>query len=278
MGAEVVTQGGAAFEARVLGFAVMGYLLAAALSAISTAFGTGRQRATFGLLAGALTLHTLAIGYRWVRLDHGPYVDMFEILSSNVWSLHLAAVVVFLSLPRLRPALAATLLLLAVLTVWMWLTPVKDTMAPVTYSTIWLPIHVTLGKFFLGLATPATGLALILLCRELAGMPFTSLPDTTALETAIYRLLLIAVVFQSLMLLAGAAWAQNAWARYWGWDPLESWAFITWTATLLFLHLRPRVAARPKFSAMFSILIFCLAFYTFFGVPFISTSPHKGAI
>lgn len=277
MAAELA-QSGAAFEARVLGLAVALYLSATALSVYSTVRGAGRQRASFALLMGGLALHTGAIALRWVRLGHGPYVDMFEILSSNVWSLHLVVLLVFLTLPRLQPALAATLPLLAVLTVWMWLTPVKDTMVPVTYNTIWLPIHVTLGKFFLGLATPAAGLALIVLCREALGRPVASLPDTSAVECVIYRLLLIAVVFQSLMLIAGAAWAQNAWARYWGWDPLESWAFVTWTATLLFLHLRSRSGPRPMFAAMFGLLIFALAFYTFFGVPFLSTSPHKGAI
>lgn len=278
MHSSVYARYGVAFEAQLLGIAVALYLAAAAYSVFSTAFGTGRQRATFWLLGGALALHAMAIANRWDRLGHGPYVDMFEILSSNVWSLHLAAFLVFLGLPRLRPALAATLPLLAVLTIWMWFTPVRDTLAPVTYATVWLPIHVTFGKFFLGLATPATGLGLVLLCRQALGAPVSSLPHSDALESDIHRLLLVAVVFQSLMLIAGAAWAQNAWTRYWAWDPLESWAFVTWTATLLFLHLRPRSTARPMLAAFFSLLIFVLAFYTFFGVPFISTSPHKGAV
>lgn len=273
-----ITQTGAVFEARILTTAVLCYLAAAAYSVFSTGFGAGRQRATFALLGAALILHTLAIAFRWARLGHGPYVDMFEILSSNVWSLHLAALLVFLSLSRLRPALSTTLPLLSVLTVWMWVTPAKDTLPPVTYATIWLPIHVTLGKFFLGLATPAAGVGLVLIGRKVLGASFSSLPDTPSLETYIYRLLLVAVIFQTLMLIAGAAWAHNAWSRYWGWDPLESWAFVTWTATLLFLHLRPRSSARPMLGAAFSLLIFGLAFYTFFGVPFISTSPHKGAI
>ena len=275
---DIVARDGAAFEAQMLGVAIVIYLAATALSVVVTASGRARQHVTLGLVAIALTFHTIAIAYRWTRLGHGPYVDMFEILSSNVWSLHLAALVVFLSLPRLQPALAATLPPLAVLTIWMWLTPAKDTLHPVTYATIWLPIHVTLGKFFLGLVTPATGLGIIVIGRRALGITLPSLPDSETLESYIYRLLLIAAVFQSLMLIAGAAWAQNAWSRYWAWDPLESWAFVTWTGSLLFLHMRPRSTARPMLSAAFSLLIFGLAFYTFFGVPFISTSPHKGAI
>jgi len=273
----VIAEIGAPLEAQLLGIAIALYLAATAHSVFSTAFRSGCQETAFVLMVVALACHTAAIGSRWGRLSHGPYVDLFEILSSNVWSLHLAAFAVFL-VPRLQPALAATLPLLAVLTIWLWFTPAKDTLAPVTYATGWLPIHVALGKIFLGLATPAAGLGLVLLCRKALGASFSSMPDSGSLETDIYRLLLIAVVFQSMMLIAGAAWAQNAWARYWGWDPLESWAFVTWTATLLFLHMRPRSAAGPMLGAFFSILIFCLAFYTFFGAPFLSTAPHKGAI
>lgn len=274
----MVAQLGGGFEAQVLGVAVVLYLAGAAHSIYATAFRSGREESTFGILLVALTFHSVAIMLRWGRLGHGPYVDMFEVLSSNVWSLHLAAILVFACLPRLQPALATTLPLLAVLTIWMWLTPVKDTLSPVTYATIWLPIHVILGKLFLGLATPAAGLGIVLLGRRVLHKPFSNLPDSRSLEASAYRLLLIAVVFQSLMLIAGAAWAQNAWARYWGWDPLESWAFVTWTATLLYLHMRPRSTAQPMLGAIFSLLIFGLAFYTFFGVPFISTAPHKGAI
>ena len=36
----------------------------------------------------------------------------------------------------------------------------------------------------------------------------------------------------------GAWWANSAWGRYWGWDPKEVWAFITWTVYAGYLHAR----------------------------------------
>ena len=42
----------------------------------------------------------------------------------------------------------------------------------------------------------------------------------------------------TLSILTGAIWAQEAWGRYWGWDPKETWALITWLWYLLVLHLR----------------------------------------
>ena len=33
-------------------------------------------------------------------------------------------------------------------------------------------------------------------------------------------------------------WAHQAWGRFWGWDPKETWALITWLFYSAYLHLR----------------------------------------
>jgi ABC-type transport system involved in cytochrome c biogenesis permease subunit len=80
------------------------------------------------------------------------------------------------------------------------------------------------------------------------------------------------------MLIVGAVWAQDAWGRYWAWDPLETWAFATWLALALVLHARATFRPAPRWHGAMLIAVFVLAFLTFFGVPFISTAPHKGAV
>ena len=90
--------------------------------------------------------------------------------------------------------------------------------------------------------------------------------------------MILGFVFETLMLIAGAIWAQDAWGRYWGWDPLETWAFLTWLALAFFIHLRVTFKLRPRAGAYAIITVFVLAFLTFFGVPFVSTAPHKGAV
>jgi ABC-type transport system involved in cytochrome c biogenesis permease subunit len=85
-------------------------------------------------------------------------------------------------------------------------------------------------------------------------------------------------VFDSLMLIVGACWAQDAWGRYWAWDPLESWAFLSWLALAITLHTRVTVKLAPHRHAMMLLAVFVLAFLTFFGVPFVSLAPHKGAV
>ncbi|RMD62533.1 MAG: hypothetical protein D6826_07190 [Alphaproteobacteria bacterium] len=256
----------------------LGLYFAAALSAV-IAVWRGRSVSTaMTLLAIALACHTVAIALRWVRLGHGPYVDLFEVLSSNVWSLHLAVLIAALAFPRIRASLAAILPLLQILVIWLLTVPERDTLAPVTYDTVWLPIHVTLGKIFLGCTVVAVGLSIVILIRRHRPEAFSVLPRCRALDELAYRFVLIAFIFETLMLIAGAIWAQDAWGRYWAWDPLETWAFITWLAVAGYLHQRAVWKPSPVLNAILVVGIFTLAFSTFFGTPFISTAPHKGAI
>jgi len=265
-------------EAILLDVALVLYLASAIGAVVLVRRGDGRLGPVAGAIGLALAVHTVAIAVRWNRLDHGPYVDLFEILSSNVWSLHLAVLLGCLTIPLIRASLATVLPLLQVLTVWLIVTPARDTEAPVTYATMWLPIHVALGKVFLGLTLLAVGLSAVILLRRWAGLRFTALPDDTVVEELAYRLVLVAVIFETLTLIAGALWAPDAWGRYWAWDPLETSAFATWIAVIGFLHWRIWRRPSPMLASLMVIGVFVLAFSTFFGMPFISTAPHKGAI
>ena len=80
------------------------------------------------------------------------------------------------------------------------------------------------------------------------------------------------------MLIAGAVWAQDAWGRYWDWDPLETWAFATWLCMAGGLHLRAAFGLRPRLGSAILLFSFVMAFLTFFGVPFVSLNPHQGAV
>jgi ABC-type transport system involved in cytochrome c biogenesis permease subunit len=157
--------------------------------------------------------------------------------------------------------------------------PVEGRLPP-TYHTLWLYVHVAFGKVFLGSALVAVGLSGVVLLRAagLAPAGFGALPGAAQLEELAFRFMVLAFVFETLMLVAGAIWAQDAWGRYWAWDPLETWSFLTWLALAFFLHLRTSVKLAPQLGACAIIGLFVLAFLTFFGVPFVSTAPHKGAI
>jgi len=254
------------------------YMAAAVLAMAGQTMGRDWSRPVVGIVVLALGLHGGSILLRWQRLDHGPYVNMFEVLSSNAWTLHAGVLALALLLPRLRPMLAAALPVLQVIVVWMLFVEPLDTVSPVTYDTVWLPVHVWLGKVFLALVVGAVGLSLVIVARALRPDAFSQLPRSFLLNEVSFRLVLLAFVFQCLMLTAGAVWAQDAWGRFWQWDPLETWSFLTWIAVAAYLHLRVTWRPAPVWSALIVLAVFVLAFGTFFGMPFVSTAPHKGMV
>jgi ABC-type transport system involved in cytochrome c biogenesis permease subunit len=107
---------------------------------------------------------------------------------------------------------------------------------------------------------------------------FRRMPDTARLDKLAWRFMLTALIFETLMLIAGAVWAQDAWGRFWAWDPLETWSFITWVALSAAVHARLTWRLGAFRGALMILAVFVLAFLTFFGVPFVTLAPHKGAV
>lgn len=269
-----------ATELQLLWGAMMLYTLAGSTAIGATVLAKRPERVILAMIAIGLAAHTLSLGLRWERLGHGPFITLFEILSSNVWSLLLIFTLAYWRVPAVRPAATVVLPVLFVMMAWLLVTSPGEGHYPPTYRTSWLYVHVLFGKVFLGSVLVAVGVAGLILLRH-AGIGvtrLTSLPDNVRLENLAFRFMILGFVFETLMLIAGAIWAQDAWGRYWAWDPLETWSFTTWLALALFIHLRVTVKLRPQHGAALIVGVFVLAFLTFFGVPFVSTAPHKGAV
>ncbi|MBF0295648.1 MAG: cytochrome c biogenesis protein CcsA [Magnetococcales bacterium] len=254
------------------------YVMAGSFALIMGLVGRrGPGMGVLAMLVAGLLLHGAALGMRWERLGHGPFVNQFEILSSNLWSLTLVYAVVYWRLPRLRPLAMVVLPLLFIMGGWLLVVDPFHSEYPATYHTIWLYVHIGFGKVFLGAALVAAALGVVVLARMMAGSaPFAALPCDDALDGLAYRFMAVAFVFDTLMILAGAIWAQDAWGSYWSWDTLEVWSLINWLLIALALHLRPTLHISPRVGAVIGILVFGVAFVNFFGVPFLSRTMHRG--
>ena len=75
------------------------------------------------------------------------------------------------------------------------------------------------------------------------------LPSLEVLDQLSYRLVAFVFPLWTFSVIAGAIWAESAWGRYWGWDPKETWAFITWVAYAAYLHARVTIGWRGKRAA-----------------------------
>lgn len=267
-------------EMKLLWVALIAYVLAGSVSIIAVLLRRRPERIILALMLLGLLLHTGSIALRWDRLGHGPFLTMFEILSSNVWSLMLVFSLAYWRLPAVRPIAAVVMPILFIVMGWLLLSNPGEGHLPATYHTIWLFIHIGFGKVFLGAVLVAVGLSGVILLRSTSGgaARFERLPADDRLSELSYRCMAIGFIFETLMLIAGAIWAQDAWGRYWNWDPLETWAFLTWLILALALHARVTYRFTPKLGAWLVLAVFVAAFLTFFGVPFISKVPHQGAV
>jgi cytochrome c-type biogenesis protein CcsB len=124
----------------------------------------------------------------------------------------------------------------------------------------WLVIHVSTaiicGGIFL-LANIIAGAYLYLdRYEEMGARPAWALriPSLETLDQLSYRLIAFVFPLWTFSVIAGAIWAESAWGRYWGWDPKETWAFITWVAYAAYLHARVTIGWRGRRAAWLCIL------------------------
>jgi cytochrome c-type biogenesis protein CcsB len=124
----------------------------------------------------------------------------------------------------------------------------------------WLVIHVSAaiisGGVFL-LANCIAGTYLILDRYEQKGARpvwAEKLPALETLDNLSYRLVALVFPLWTFSVIAGAIWAEAAWGRYWGWDPKETWAFITWVAYAAYLHARVTIGWRGRKAAWLCLL------------------------
>jgi cytochrome c-type biogenesis protein CcsB len=103
------------------------------------------------------------------------------------------------------------------------------------------------------------------------------LPSADNLDRITYKTIAIAFPLLTLMIAAGAYWANRTWGSYWSWDPKETWAAITWLVYAGYLHMRITRGWRGRRAAYFAILGFAVVMFTFFGVTYLLPGLHAYA-
>lgn len=103
------------------------------------------------------------------------------------------------------------------------------------------------------------------------------LPKADELDRITYKTIAIAFPLLTLMIAAGAYWANRTWGSYWSWDPKETWAAITWLVYAGYLHMRITRGWRGRRAAYFAILGFAVVMFTFFGVTYLLPGMHAYA-
>ena len=93
------------------------------------------------------------------------------------------------------------------------------------------------------------------------------LPSSAAMDQISFRVHAFAFpIWTFAALIAGPIWAQYAWGRYWGWDPKEVWAFVTWVVYAGYLHARVTAGWKGKAAAIIALIGFVTFIFNFVGV------------
>jgi cytochrome c-type biogenesis protein CcsB len=91
-------------------------------------------------------------------------------------------------------------------------------------------------------------------------------PSAAGLDRLAYRIIALAFPIWTFAVIAGAVWAQEAWGRYWGWDPKETWSFITWVIFAGYLHARATSGWKGRRAAAIALVGFASLLVTYYVV------------
>jgi len=222
-----------------------------------------------------LAAHILGVVTRGLAVHRVPWGDMYEFVTTVTC----VAVIFFLFLMfryrayRLGLFVIGPVVILLGLAETVIYTPAGQ--LPPALQSYWLAIHVTSITLATGAFVVAALFAAVYLLadrhakRAAAGLPtradviFRILPAPKVIDQLAYRTVLFGFPLWTFGIIAGAIWADEAWGRYWGWDPTETWAFITWVVYAGYLHARATAGWRGRKSAYIQLIGFgCLLFNT----------------
>jgi cytochrome c-type biogenesis protein CcsB len=244
-------------------------------------------RAGLALVYLGIGLLLVCIVLRGLATLRVPWGNMYEFINLTCFS-GLVAGAIVLRRPQYRPLwvflLVPVLILLTVSGRWLYANA-----APVmpALQSYWLPIHVSVVSLGSGVFLVA-GIAsiLFLLRTSRLGDPDAEgalarlvqrLPDPQTLDRIAYRTTIFAFPVFGFGVIFGAIWAEEAWGRYWGWDPKETVSFIAWVVYAAYLHARSTAGWRDRKAAWINVVGFVAMVFNLFFVNLVTVGLHSYA-
>lgn len=236
-----------------------------------------------GLLLACIVLRGLAT----MRV---PWGNMYEFINLTCMSGLITGAIV-LRRPQYRPLWVFLLLpVLVLLTVsGRWLYANAAPVMPALQS-YWLPIHVSVVSLGSGVFLVAGIASILFLLRTSAlgdpdspraqgrlGRVIQRFPDAQTLDRIAYRTTIFAFPVFGFGVIFGAIWAEEAWGRYWGWDPKETVSFIAWVIYAAYLHARSTAGWRDRKAAWVNVAGFVAMVFNLFFVNLVTVGLHSYA-
>ena len=245
----------------------------------------GRIGVGFNVLAVLVHLGTLVT--RGVAADRMPWGNMYEF----ILSVSFVGSAVWLGVLSRKPGIrhlglfvALTMVVLLGANGLIAYTPVGPLVPAL--NSYWYVIHVATIILSSGILLFGAVPAALFLIRAgydagKRSFPYTlgkRVPAATTLERLTFRLHAFAFpLFTFGALIAGPLWAEASWGRYWGWDPKEVWAFISWIVYAGYLHARATPSVKRTTATWIALIGFLTMLMNLFGVNLFFEGLHSYA-
>jgi cytochrome c-type biogenesis protein CcsB len=263
--------------------ALTGYVAATALFVFGVTF-TKERLVGLAMIAAQVGLvpQLVALGVRWARVGHGPYIGYYEVANCFTVFVVIFFVIAAWRNARLRAAGIGIMPVAVLLLGGAMLTPKAGLPLTPNLASYWLFIHVTFASLAFAAFVTSFGLAIVYVLRARSDGKWAKrldkLPVQEVLNDLMTRFVLTGFLFWAIMIISGAIWANQAWGRYWGWDPIETWSLIVWIIYAVYLHARFTLGWRGQRLAWFAIVAMPISLFALLGTPIVFNSIHGGYI
>lgn len=229
-----------------------------------------------GFIIISFIIHTLGLITRWYISGQAPWSNAYESMVYAAWCT-LGGSMIFIRRSPITLALGAFFSGIILLVSNMnWMDPVITPLVPVLQS-YWLMIHVAVIMSGYGFLTIAfllglTNLVIMIIPR------YSNIINRQLEEISVMNeiSLILGLCLMTAGTFLGAVWANEAWGRYWGWDPKETWALITILIYVVITHTRfiPKLNNPFTLSTM-SVFGFSTILMTYLGVNYFFSGMHS---
>lgn len=209
---------------------------------LSTASGTANPG--IGRLATAFTGLTVIflaaqVATRWSAVGHAPFSNLYEFTAAFGFAIA-GAYLAFEAYTRNRRfGLIALPIVLAMLFIASLFPSDIVPLIPALQNGPLLTIHVSVMMLSYAILTVSFCGAVVYLLQGGEGRRrYAALPSAEAAGDLAHKAVMVGFPLLGLGIALGAWWANSAWGRYWGWDPKETAALVTWLSIAAYFHAR----------------------------------------
>lgn len=214
----------------------VGTVMISAASGVPNA-GIGRLATTF---AGFTVLFLGGqVATRWAAVKHAPVSNLYEFTAAFAFGIALAYVAFEAYTRNRRFGLLGLPIVSGMLGIASLFPSDITPLIPALQNGPLLTIHVSVMMLSYAVLTVSfCGAAVYLLQGGEGRRRFASLPSSEAAGDLAHKAVMVGFPLLGLGIALGAWWANSAWGRYWGWDPKETSALVTWLSIAAYFHAR----------------------------------------